>query len=205
MISAFPVILSLNRLRNAENEFSSVIKECGFTQGDIGNAMLALSQSNSDLHDMLSFENAKHIDELKKSRMNEIDTYYKYIEIIKKNVKNKKVKDIFTDAVSCTEEYLEVSEDVYEKCSKLDTTNPEEYAKIEKTLVEELEPSFKTAWGDWTNLMSNLVKIGNSQSKEISHVNTLAYLILAIGSIICSIFCITFALYFARRISQTIK
>ena len=205
LISAFPVILSLNRLRNAENEFSSVINECGFTQGYIGNAMLALSQSNSDLHDMLSFENAKHIDELKKSRMNEIDTYYKYIEIIKKNVKNKKVKDIFTDAVSCTEEYLKVSEEVLEKCSKLDTTNSEDYAKIEKILVEELEPSFKTAWGDWTNLMSNLVKIGNSQSEEISHVNTLAYFILAIGSSICSIFCIIFALYIARRISQPIK
>lgn len=204
-ISAFPVILSLNRLRNAENEFSSVIHECGFTQGDIGNAMLALSQSNGDLHDMLSFENAKHIDELKKSRMDEIDTYNKYIKIIKKNVKNKKVKDIFTDAVSCTEEYLEVSEDVYEKCSKLDTTNPEDYAKIEKILVEELEPSFKTAWGDWTNLLSNLVKIGNSQSKETLHINYLAYFVLIIGSTICSIFCIIFAINIARRISQPIK
>ena len=43
LVTALPVILSLNRLRIAENDFSIVIKECGFTQGDIGNAMLALS------------------------------------------------------------------------------------------------------------------------------------------------------------------
>ena len=205
LVTALPVILSLNRLRIAENDFSIVIKECGFTQGDIGNAMLALSQSNGDLHDMLSFENTKHIKELKKQRKSELEKYEKYIAIIKKNVKNDKIKEIFEDAVSCTEEYLKVSEEVLEKCSKLDTTNSEDYAKIEKALVEELEPPFQTAWGDWTNLMSNLVKIGNSQSEEISHVNTLAYFILAIGSIICSIFCIIFALYIARRISQPIK
>ena len=90
LVTTLPGILSLNRLRIAENDFSIVIKECGFTQGDIGNAMLALSQSNGDLHDMLSFENTKHIKELKKQRKSELEKYEKYIAIIKKNVKNDK-------------------------------------------------------------------------------------------------------------------
>lgn len=205
LVTALPVILSLNRLRIAENDFSIVIKECGFTQGDIGNAMLALSQSNGDLHDMLSFENTKHIKELKKQRKSELEKYEKYIAIIKKNVKNDKIKEIFEDAVSCTEEYLKVSEEVLKKCSKLDTTNSEDYAKIEKALVEELEPLFQTAWGDWTNLLNNLVKIGNTQSNEISRWNKLAYIILVLGSIVCSIFCISFAIYIARRIAAPIK
>lgn len=205
MVATFPVILSLNRLKNAENEFSDVINQYGFIQGDIGNAMLALSQTNSDLHDIVSYEDRKHIEKIIKKREKELEKYEKYIAIIKKNVKNDKIKDIYVDAVSCTEEYLELSEEIMKIGSGVDEDSLEDYEVIEKRLVEELEPSFETAWGDWTNLLNTLVKMGNKQSKQISHVNTLAYFILAIGSIICSIFSICFAVYIARRISEPIK
>ena len=185
LVSTFPIVLSLNRLKVAEEQSSEAINQYGFTQGDIGNAMLALSQSNTDLHDMVSFENKEHLKKLKEKREKDLNKYEKYIEIIKKNVKNENIKDIYEDAVGCTQEYLDISEDVYERCSKLDTTNEEDYALIEKMLFEELEPSFKTAWGDWTNLLNNLVTKGNKQSKEISHVNTLAYIMY----IFCIIYC----------------
>ena len=57
LVSTSPIVLSLNRIRNAENEFEDVINGYGFVQGDIGNAMLSLSQSNTMLHDSLSYEN----------------------------------------------------------------------------------------------------------------------------------------------------
>ena len=40
LLASIPIIFSLNRLRNAENEYSKIIQDYGFSQGDIGKAML---------------------------------------------------------------------------------------------------------------------------------------------------------------------
>ena len=205
LVSTSPIVLSLNRIRNAENEFEDVINGYGFVQGDIGNAMLSLSQSNTMLHDSLSYENKKHLKELNENRKIELENYNKYIEEIKEHIKDKKIVEIYEDAIKCTEEYLDLCNDVIERCSKLDTTKAEDYAKIEKMLFEELEPAFNIAWGDWRNLLKTLVTQGNKNTKKTSDVNGLSYLILVIGSITCTSLSLLFTNYIARRIANPIK
>ena len=95
VLSAIPLISALNRLHHSEKEASNVIVNYGFIQGDIGKAILALSQADSDMHVIVSYEDRKHVEEAIEDRDNEIKIYKEYVEKLKKSIDDKQIKEDF--------------------------------------------------------------------------------------------------------------
>ena len=68
----------------------------------------------------------------------------------------KEIKEMYEDAIKCTEEYLQIADKVKKLGSGLDTTELLSYDKVEQMLYKEVEPVFETAYGDWKNLLNNI-------------------------------------------------
>ena len=205
VLSAIPLISALNRLYHSEKEASNVIVNYGFIQGDIGKAILALSQADSDIHVIVSYEDRKHVEECIEDRDNEIKIYKEYVEKLKKSIDDKQIKEDFEEAVSCTDKYLEISEEVMKIGSGMDLTALEEYAVIEKKLVNDSDPAFDKAYNYWQNLLDTIVKQGDKVYSKTKDQNVMSYVVLTIISTFVNIFIIVYGLYISRKIANPIK
>lgn len=205
VMSAIPLSSALFRLYKSANESSNVIVNYGFIQGDMGKAILALSRADSNIHVIVSYEDKKHVIETIEQREKELKIYKEYVEKLKKSIDDKNIKEDFEKAISSTDKYLEISDEVIKIGSGLDLINLEDYDVIEKRLVEDLDPSFNTAYNDWQNVLDTFVKRGDKLKSNIAKENIKAYIVLSIISISVNIFIIVFGLYISRKIANPIK
>lgn len=205
VLSVIPLSSALSRLHKSANESSNIIVNYGFIQGDIGKAILALSRANSDVHVIVSYEDRKHVIETIEDREKELKIYKEYVEKLKKSIDDKNIKEDFEKATSSTDKYLEISDEVIKIGSGLDLASLEDYTVIEKKLVEDLDPSFDTAYNDWQNVLDTFVKGGDKLKSNIAKENIKAYIVLSIISISVNIFIIVFGLYISRKIANPIK
>ena len=205
VLSAIPLISALNRLYHSEKEASNVIVNYGFIQGDIGKAISALSQSDNDLHVIVSYEDMEHVKKLIKKREKELKIYEEYVEKVKKRLDNDKLKEDFEKVISSTDKYFKVCEHVITIGSGLDLINLAEYSVIEKTLLEESDPAFENAYNHWQNLLDTIVKQGEGISSNIAKGNIRSYIVLSIISLCANIFTIVFGIYISKKIANPIK
>ena len=205
VLSVIPLSSALFRLNKSANESSNIIVNYGFIQGDIGKAILALSRADSNIHVIVSYEDRKHVIETIEDREKELKIYKEYVEKLKKSIDDKNIKEDFEKAISSTDKYLEISDEVIKIGSGLDLASLEDYTVIEKKLVEDLDPSFDTAYNDWQNVLDTFVKGGDKLKSNIAKENIKAYIVLSIISISVNIFIIVFGLYISRKIANPIK
>ena len=204
-LATFPVIISLNRLRTVDTGYSEALVDYGFVQGDMGKALIALSQANSNAHDIVSYEDQTHVANLKENREKMIGVYEENSKTIEQHIVDDNIMKTYKEALSLTDKYMEICDQVLEKCSTLDNTNAADYAVIEKLLSEELDPAFEVAYDEWKTLITDTVSQGDQKSVEISNTNSKTYITLVILSVTASIITICFALYIARKLTDPIK
>ena len=71
---------------------------------------------------------------------------------------------------------VQISDEVIKIGSGIELESLEDYAVIEKKLVEDLDPSFDTAYNDWQNVLDTFVKRGDKLKSNIAKENIKAYI-----------------------------
>ena len=176
--------VGLNRMRIIDDNYSVLIKNYGFSQGDLGRAIISLTQANSHAHNAVTYEEKEDIKNAKASMEEEIKTYKEEIKKVGESFSDGVGKKEYEEASKLAEDYLKINEEFIEYCFDLDTSNLYDFSKVEKKMVEELDPAYEVAYKALNELLDIKVTEGDAQSEDITSTNNKTYIIALIFSMI---------------------
>ena len=205
VMAGLPIVFTLNRLRVLNNTYSAAIVDYGFSQGDIGNAMLALTKTNSLTHDIVSYEDKDDLKKAYADKDKELEAYEKYVKLVEEVIRDDKIKAKYDEAVKVSEDFFEVSEKLIEFGGTVDNIESVDYEQIEHKLVHDLTPAYEKAYEKWEELMKLMISAGDDNSAKISGENTSTYVIIIIVTVLDVIAAIIIGIFTANKISKPVR
>lgn len=148
---------------NKKHEYALV--NYGFSQGNIGKAMLMVANVNRCVRDIICFTDQQDIASAK-SQTEESWAQYEILSAA--------VEETLSDSEELAQ-YETIKRDLQSytaKCAEIsvlgDTTDIQQSLQAQRMAVDELDPLYNTLYDDWTDLMELNIKVGNELSDHLS-------------------------------------
>lgn len=158
----------------------------GFSQGDIGKAMVTFSEARSSLRAVISYKSTTEINSEKKEYQTKKQLFDTFLSEVEKSMVTKEGKESYANIVSKLDDYWNMSDSILKVAS---TSDPAACENAQKQEHEVLGPKYDELYNDMKELIDLNVKMGDDL-KDVLFVikNVLGVLVLVIigGSIITS-------------------
>lgn len=158
----------------------------GFSQGDIGKAMVTFSEARSSLRAVISYKSTTEINSEKKEYQTKKQLFDTYLSEVEKSMVTKEGKESYANIVSKFDDYWNMSDSILKVAS---TSDPAACENAQKQEYEVLGPKYDELYNDMKELMDLNVKKGDDLKDVLFVIKiVLGVLVLVIigGSIITS-------------------
>lgn len=158
----------------------------GFSQGDIGKAMVTFSEARSSLRAVISYKSTTEINSEKKEYQTKKQLFDTYLSEVEKSMVTKEGKESYANIVSKLDDYWNMSDSILKVAS---TSDPAACENAQKQEYEVLGPKYNELYNDMKELMDLNVKMGDDLKDVLFVIKiVLGVLVLVIigGSIITS-------------------
>lgn len=158
----------------------------GFSQGDIGKAMVTFSEARSSLRAVISYKSTTEINSEKKEYQTKKQLFDTYLSEVEKSMVTKEGKESYANIVSKLDDYWNMSDSILKVAS---TSDPAACENAQKQEYEVLGPKYDELYNDMEELMDLNVKMGDDLKDVLFVIKiVLGVLVLVIigGSIITS-------------------
>lgn len=158
----------------------------GFSQGDIGNAMVTFSEARSSLRAVISYKSTTQINSEKKEYQTKKQLFGTFLSEVEKSMVTKEGKESYANIVSKLDDYWNMSDSILKVAS---TSDPAACENAQKQEYEVLGPKYDELYNDMKELMDLNVKMGDDLKDVLFVIKiVLGVLVLVIigGSIITS-------------------
>lgn len=158
----------------------------GFSQGDIGKAMVTFSEARSSLRAVISYKSTTEINSEKKEYQTKKQLFDTYLSEVEKSMVTKEGKESYANIVSKLDDYWNMSDSIQKVAS---TSDPAACENAQKQEYEVLGPKYDELYNDMKELMDLNVKMGDDLKDVLFVIKiVLGVLVLVIigGSIITS-------------------
>lgn len=158
----------------------------GFSQGDIGKAMVTFSEARSSLRAVISYKSTTEINSEKKEYQTKKQLFDTYLSEVEKSMVTKEGKESYANIVSKLDDYWNMSDSILKVAS---TSDPAACENAQKQEYEVLGPKYDELYNDMKELMDLNVKMGDDLKDVFFVIKiVLGVLVLVIigGSIITS-------------------
>ena len=158
----------------------------GFSQGDIGKAMVTFSEARSSLRAVISYKSTTEINSEKKEYQTNKQLFDTYLSEVEKSMVTKEGKESYANIVSKLDDYWNMSDSILKVAS---TSDPAACENAQKQEYEVLGPKYDELYNDMKELMDLNVKMGDDLKDVLFVIKiVLGVLVLVIigGSIITS-------------------
>lgn len=170
----------------------------GFSQGDIGRALVVFTDSRRCVRDILSLNVSEDIavakDELEINRTK----YYEYVKAVEDGIINASAHDIYDRITSDEKKYRAVSDKLIELS---ENASRDEKRALRQRMVEELDPIYQKIYDSYTELSDIKTKHGIQKNAQMNMFGMFG-LFLNIGMIVLT-FCM--CSYIGKKISDMIS
>lgn len=158
----------------------------GFSQGDIGKAMVTFSEARSSLRAVISYKSTTQINSEKKEYQTKKQLFDTYLSEVEKSMVTKEGKESYANIVSKLDDYWNMSDSILKVAS---TSDPAACENAQKQEYEVLGPKYDELYNEMKELMDLNVKMGDDLKDVLFVIKiVLGVLVLVIigGSIITS-------------------
>lgn len=158
----------------------------GFSQGDIGKAMVTFSEARSSLRAVISYKSTTQINSEKKEYQTKKQLFGTFLSEVEKSMVTKEGKESYANIVSKLDDYWNMSDSILKVAS---TSDPAACENAQKQEYEVLGPKYDELYNDMKELMDLNVKMGDDLKDVLFVIKiVLGILVLVIigGSIITS-------------------
>lgn len=158
----------------------------GFSQGDIGKAMVTFSEARSSLRAVISYKSTTEINSEKKEYQTKKQLFDTYLSEVEKSMVTKEGKESYANIVSKLDDYWNMSDSILKVAS---TSDPAACENAQKQEYEVLGPKYDELYNYMKELMDLNVKMGDDLKDVLFVIKiVLGVLVLVIigGSIITS-------------------
>ena len=158
----------------------------GFSQGDIGKAMVTFSEARSSLRAVISYKSTTQINSEKKEYQTKKQLFGTFLSGVEKSMVTKEGKESYANIVSKLDDYWNMSDSILKVAS---TSDPAACENAQKQEYEVLGPKYDELYNEMKELMDLNVKMGDDLKDVLFVIKiVLGVLVLVIigGSIITS-------------------
>ena len=168
------------------SQYEHAMSNYGFSQGDIGKAMVTFSEARSSLRAVISYKSTTEINSEKKEYQTKKQLFDTYLSEVEKSMVTKEGKESYANIVSKLDDYWNMSDSILKIAS---TSDPAACENAQKQEYEVLGPKYDELYSDMKELMNLNVKMGDDLEDILFVIKiVLGVLVLVIigGSIITS-------------------
>lgn len=187
VLASISGIVSMFVINNLNTQHEYALVNYGFSQGDIGKAMLVVTDSNKCVRDIIGFTNENDIQTAKTKLNSNIDKYATYVEDVKKTLTSDAETNQYKSIETAMDKYKAKREEVL---ALGDTSDPVKSAQAQRMAVAELDPLYDTLYAEWTKLMELNVSTGTQLNNSLAtqgNVSLIVSLLLTVAALIVSI------------------
>lgn len=168
------------------SQYEHAMSNYGFSQGDIGKAMVTFSEARSSLIAVISYKSTTEINSEKKEYQTKKQLFDTYLSEVEKSMVTKEGKESYANIVSKLDDYWNMSDSILKIAS---TSDPAACENAQKQEYEVLGPKYDELYNDMKELMNLNVNMGDDLEDILFVIKiVLGVLVLVIigGSIITS-------------------
>lgn len=168
------------------SQYEHAMSSYGFSQGDIGKAMVTFSEARSSLRAVISYKSTTEINSEKKEYQTKKQLFDTYLSEVEKSMVTKEGKESYANIVSKLDDYWNMSDSILKIAS---TSDPAACENAQKQEYEVLGPKYDELYNDIKELMDLNVNMGDDLEDILFVIKiVLGVLVLVIigGSIMTS-------------------
>ena len=168
------------------SQYEHAMSSYGFSQGDIGKAMVTFSEARSSLRAVSSYKSTTEINSEKKEYQTKKQLFDTYLSEVEKSMVTKEGKESYANIVSKLDDYWNMSDSILKIAS---TSDPAACENAQKQEYEVLGPKYDELYNDMKELMDLNVNMGDDLEDILFVIKiVLGVLVLVIigGSIMTS-------------------
>ena len=168
------------------SQYEHAMSSYGFSQGDIGKAMVTFSEARSSLRAVISYKSTTEINSEKKEYQTKKQLFDTYLSEVEKSMVTKEGKESYANIVSKLDDYWNMSDSILKIAS---TSDPAACENAQKQEYEVLGPKHDELYNDMKELMDLNVNMGDDLEDILFVIKiVLGVLVLVIigGSIMTS-------------------
>lgn len=168
------------------SQYEHAMSNYGFSQGDIGKAMVTFSEARSSLRAVISYKSTTEINSEKKEYQTKKQLFDTYLSEVEKSMVTKEGKESYANIVSRLDDYWNMSDSILKIAS---TSDPAACENAQKQEHEVLGPKYDELYNDMKELMDLNVNMGDDLEDILFVIKiVLGVLVLVIigGSIMTS-------------------
>lgn len=139
--------------------YESALKNYGFSQGDIGKAMVALSESRSSLRAAVGYVDHDEISDMQDTYAQKKEAFQGYFEDIEDIAVTQQGREIYDKIAGELDDYWTLSDSILEAGS---TTDPGASSQAQTQEYEELKGKYDTIYSDFVSFLELNVTKGDS-------------------------------------------
>ena len=164
--------------------YESALNNYGFSQGDIGKAMVTLSESRSSLRAAVGYIDTDKISDMQNTYATKKEAFQGYFADIENSVVTKQGREIYDKIAGELDDYWTLSDSILEAGS---TTDAGASGQAQKQEYDELKGKYDTIYADFVSFMDLNVSKGDSLDatlRVVKWILVIAMLVILIVSFV---------------------
>lgn len=175
IIGAVAAIIGVGALLLAAAQYEKALNRYGFTQGDIGKAIAAFSESRSALRAVVGYDDEAVIEKQIELHDQKKAAFEAYIEELDSSIKFAEGRDAYNQVLQELEGYWNLDAQILELASSDDENG---YLQAEQLDTEKLTTQYEKIYAEFVNLMDLCVQKGDRAEANLRYMEFIMLIVI---------------------------
>ena len=178
ILTALAGVLAIIVLGIMSTQYSDALKYYGFSQGDIGKAMVTFTETRSCTRGLIGYTDLAVLCTLSDDHDTKKESFEKYWSEVGDTIKTKAEAKIYDDVNSKLEDYWKIEKEI--KKLGLNIADPGAQKQAERRASAELAPAYNEIYKGMASLMDKKVTEGDALKARLGVLSIVAFILVIV-------------------------
>ena len=178
ILTALAGVLAIIVMGIMSTQYSDALKYYGFSQGDIGKAMVAFTETRSCTRGLIGYKDLAVLCTLSDDHDTKKESFEKYWSEVGDTIKTKAEAKIYDDVNSKLKDYWKIEKEI--KKLGLNIADPGAQKKAERRASAELAPAYNEIYKGMVSLMDKKVAEGDALKARLGVLSIVAFILVIV-------------------------
>lgn len=156
-------------------QYKSALTNYGFSQGDIGKAMIVFADARSAARGVIGYNDESMISDMQKTHDEKKQKFEDYWATVANTCVTKSEKDLYNQITTLVNQYWDAEAQAMETGA---STDNEESIKAQKIMNDTVDPLYEEAYSSLLDLLNANVNEGNSLATRLSAMSIIFLIVI---------------------------
>lgn len=202
LLASIAGIASVSTIRNLNDRYHAALTDYGFIQGDIGKAMLMLTDSRRCVRDIVNSTERKEVEKAQQELGTVKKKYEGYAENVKNALNSMQAKEDYEQIAALVDQYTQIQQEILELRQ---SEEPQAKQLAERMVYDRLDPAYQKLYDKYADILTNCIDEGTQQSEALMRLgaSSIAVIMVMVAGAFIAAFVLAVAV--SRSISRPVQ